>query len=125
MIEVDDLALAKAWIALQHAGRGMRDDDPRFEAHVALDVLRETDPERCWAVILKIFALDQSDHLLANLAAGPLEDLLATHGKRFIERVETLARQEPRFRFTTQMVWRNSISGPVWARLRKAATLDP
>ena len=69
--------------------------------------------------------LDRSDQLLANLAAGPLEDLLAQHGERFIERVETLARQEPRFRFTLQMVWRNAISAPVWARLRKAATLDP
>ena len=125
MTEASDLALAKAWIALQHAERRMRDDDPRFEAHVALDELRATDPERCWSVILKIFEQDQSDKLLANLAAGPLEDLLATHGEHFIERVETLARQEPRFRFTIQMVWRNSISAPVWARLRKAATLDP
>ena len=87
--------------------------------------LQTSDPERCWSIILRIFALDRSDHLLANLAAGPLEDLLAAHGERFIERVETLALQEPRFRFTTQMVWRNSISAPVWARLRKAATLDP
>ncbi len=84
-----------------------------------------TDPERCWSVILKIFEQDQSDHLLANLAAGPLEDLLVTHGERFIERVETMARQQLRFRFTIQLVWRNAISAPVWARLRKAATLDP
>ena len=125
MNEADDLELAKAWIALQHAERRMKDDDPRFEAHVTLDEIRTTDLERCWSVILKIFMLDRSDQLLANLAAGPLEDLLAQHGERFIERVETLARQEPRFRFTLQMVWRNAISAPVWARLRKAATLDP
>ena len=122
----DDLALAKAWIVLHHAGlRGMRDDDPRFEAFIALDELRRSDPERCWSVILKIFEQDQSDWILSNLGAGPLEDLLADHGERFIERVETLARQEPRFRFLTQMVWRNSISAAVWARLRKAANLDP
>jgi hypothetical protein len=101
------------------------DDDPHFEAHIALDDLLRTDPERCWLVILRIFEEDQSDWLLSNLAAGPLEDLLVRHGERFIERVETLARQEPRFRFLTQMVWRNAISAPVWARLRKAATLDP
>ena len=125
MNETDDLGLAKAWIALQHAERRMKDGDARFEAHIALDELRTSDPERCWSVILRIFEQDQSEKLLANLAAGPLEDLLATHGERFIERVETLARQEPRFRFTIQMVWRNTISEPVWARLRKAATLDP
>jgi hypothetical protein len=123
--ETDDRALAKAWIDLQRAERGMKDDDPRFAAHVALDELRTADPERCWSVILMIFELDQSDRLLANLAAGPLEDLLVTHGERVIGRVETLARQEPRFRFTIQMVWRNAISAPVWARLRKAATLAP
>lgn len=121
MTEADDFSLARAWIALQHAERGMRDDDPRFEAHIALDALRTTDPERCWSVILKIFEQDQSDKLLANLAAGPLEDLLATHGERFIERVEALARQEPRFRFMVRMVWRNSISTAVWRRLQRAA----
>ena len=117
MIETDDLALAKAWIAEQQARKS-------GEAYDALDDLLRTDPERCWLVLLRIFEEDQSDWLLSNLAAGPLEDLLAKHGERFIERVETLARQEPRFRFTIRMVWRNAISAPVWARLQKAATLD-
>ena len=125
MIETDDLALAATWIALQYAKSDSREHEAKFWSFEEMARLQTSDPERCWSIILRIFALDRSDHLLANLAAGPLEDLLAAHGERFIERVETLARQEPRFRFTTQMVWRNSISAPVWARLRKAATLDP
>jgi hypothetical protein len=125
VIETDDLALAATWIALQYAKSNSQEHETKFWSFEELDRLQASDPERCWSIILKIFALDQSDHLLTNLGAGPLEDLLAGHGDRFIGRVETLARQEPRFRFLTQMVWRNSISAPVWARLRKAATLDP
>src|SRR5262245_21265456 len=122
MIETDDVVLAEAWIALQHAKRGSDDHDAKFWSHEEMHRLRESDPERCWLVILKVFEQARtSDFVLSNLAAGPLEDLLADHGERFIERVETLARQEPRFRFLTQMVWRNSISTAVWARLRKAA----
>ncbi len=125
MIETDDLALAATWIALQYAKNNSQEHEAKFWSFEEMARLQASDPERCWSIILKIFAQDQSDYLLANLAAGPLEDLLAQHGERFIERIETLARQEPRFRFATQMVWRNSISAPVWARLRKAATLDP
>ena len=125
MIETDDLALAATWIALQYAKINSAEHTSKFWSFEEMARLQTSDPERCWAIILKIFALDQSDHLLANLAAGPLEDLLAAHGERFIERVETLARQEPRFRFLTRMVWRNSISAAVWARLRKAANLGP
>jgi hypothetical protein len=119
MNDVQDSLLAKAWIGEQY-------NRQEIEALKVIHDLRKTDPERCWSVILKIFEQAQSDDfVLGNLAAGPLEDLLADHGERFIERVETLARQAPRFRSLAQMVWRNSISGPVWARLRKAATLDP
>jgi hypothetical protein len=125
MIETDDLERATTWIALRYTRSGSAEHDAKFWSFEAMDRLRDSNPERCWSVILKIFEQDQSEKLLANLAAGPIEDLLATHGERFIERIETLARQEPRFRFTIQMVWRNSISAPVWARLRKAATLDP
>jgi hypothetical protein len=116
--ETDDLALAKAWIAEQHA----RKSGGAFDT---LADLLGADPERCWRIIVKIFEEDQSDWLLSNLAAGPIEDLLARHGEHFIARIETMARQVPRFRVTIQGVWRNSISAAVWARLRKAANLDP
>jgi hypothetical protein len=126
VIETDELALAATWIALQHTKSNSRAYEEKFWSFEEMDRLRRSDPERCWSVILTIFDQARTDDVvLSNLAAGPLEDLLADHGERFIGRVETLARQEPRFRFTTQMVWRNSISAPVWARLRKAATLDP
>jgi hypothetical protein len=121
MGEVEDSLLARQWIDRQRVR-----EEGNLDALEAIDGLRRTDPERCWAVILQIFDRARADDaMLSNLAAGPLEDLLADHGERFIARVETLARQEPRFRFTTQMVWRNSIALAVWARLRKAANLDP
>jgi hypothetical protein len=60
-----------------------------------------------------------SDRAFAVLAAGPLEDLLAYHGSEFIDRVETEARRNPRFRDLLGGVWRNTITDDIWARVEK------
>jgi hypothetical protein len=63
------------------------------------------DPETAWLVILRIIEHDLTPEQMANLAAGPLEDLLSLHGPNFIDRVETEARRNPRF---------NNLLGGVW-----------
>ena len=65
----------------------------------------------------------ESDFLLSNLAAGPLEDLLVEFDDQFIDRIEKCASQSPRFRFMLSMVWKNDISEPVWERVRRASTV--
>src|ERR1700745_3001863 len=39
---------------------------------------------------------DLNDETLAGLAAGPIEDLLSKRGPAYIDRVESLARENPR-----------------------------
>lgn len=78
------------------------------------------DPELCWRLILAVLASDSDEHMIAALAAGPLEDLLTQHGTDFIERVESKAAQNPLFRRMLAGVWRNAIAQDVWDRVLAA-----
>jgi hypothetical protein len=111
--------LADGWIALQRAPKQERDD--LFWAFETLDALLDGDPESAWRVIDLIWRRDQSDFMLAHLAAGPVEDMLVRHGAAFIERIYETARKEPVFRKMLGAVWRNSITEPVWQRLKQIA----
>ena len=115
--ELDNLA--NGWIALQGASR--QEHDALFWAFETMHALVDRDPETAWRVIDLIWRRDQRDVILANLAAGPVEDLLARHGAAFIERVCLTARREPVFRKLLGAVWRNSIAEPVWQRLKQIA----
>lgn len=83
----------------------------------------DRDPERCWELILAVIDLDDADPVLAALAAGPLEDLLAAHAERFIARIEGRARCDGAFRRMLRHAWRNAVSDPIWARM--LAARDP
>ena len=56
--------------------------------------------------------------MIAVLAAGPLEDLLAKRGEDFIDRVEELARKDPKFNDLLGGVWRNTMTDEVWQRVQ-------
>jgi hypothetical protein len=78
------------------------------------------DPERAWYFIL--YAPDDprcAEHF-GVLAAGPLEDLLSFHGAAFIDRVEALAHQNPKFAFLLGGVWQFQMSDEIWARVQLA-----
>lgn len=120
MVDKSDLGVAKAWIALQYAEQKSEAHASNFWAYTMLDDLLDSDAERSWEVIQRIQDEDSSDFVLSNLAAGPIEDLLAKCGERFIDRVEICARSSDRFRFMLGMVWKNNIPEPIWARIQKA-----
>lgn len=92
-----------------------------YWAFSRLDELVRSDPEVAWNVIGVIYQLDSTDQILANLAAGPVEDLLVYHGDRFIDRVETLAKSDAIFRKLLGAVWQNEIPESVWKRVRAVA----
>jgi hypothetical protein len=79
---------------LAHAMTTTRDgtDAEHFEAHEELDQLVSDDPERAWPVIREIVRRisPEDEDILAYVAAGPLEDLLARHSDTFIDRIEEL-----------------------------------
>jgi len=116
----DLIALADAWIALQRATK--QEHEALFWAWESIHGLVDRDPETAWRVIDLIWRRDQDDWILANLAAGPVEDLLARHGPAFIDRIYLTARREPVFRKLLGGVWgRNRIAAPVWQRLKEIA----
>jgi hypothetical protein len=63
---------------------------------------------------------DPTHATFQNLAAGPLEDLLGSHGAELIEQVEVEARRNPSFNLLLGGVWQNEISNEVWARIQAA-----
>lgn len=60
------------------------------------------------------------DRDIAYLAAGPLEDLVTKHGPILIDRIETAARQDRRFRYLLSGIWGSDRTDPeVWKRIQK------
>jgi hypothetical protein len=68
---------------LTHAKITTRDgtDAEHFDAHEQLDELVTNEPERAWPVICEIIRRisPEDEDILAHVAAGRLEDLLARH----------------------------------------------
>jgi hypothetical protein len=77
-------------------------------------------PEEAWVMILRLVELSPDDRVLANIAAGPLEDLLGLHPYVFIDRIEQLARSDATFRRCLSGVWGwSSIPEDVQVRMRR------
>jgi hypothetical protein len=116
--ELDEIVTA--WIAGQQANRR----SPEYEANwwalseVAYWAIEGTG-DQLWQFVLETYKRDLPDQVIAVLAAGPLEDLLAKRGPNFIDRVEELARKDPKFNHLLGGVWRNTMSEEVWERVQK------
>ena len=115
--------IARDWI---HYQRLFCADDPEADAYMDsgwdLTELVTTNPfPGLEAIKLALHLLsDEADNelLLACLAAGPLEDLLAYQGETIIDAVEAEARRNEAFRALLRGVWRNSMTSDVWARVQ-------
>lgn len=108
-----DAQLVNDWIRLYSAG--IREAESACEGFYELV---QNDPEAAWACIIEVCRLTDNEKVLSNLAAGPLEDLLTYHGSKFIDRVETKARQMPAFTYTVKGVWKNAMEPEIWERVR-------
>jgi len=94
---------------LAHAITTTRDgtDAEHYDAREQLDELISDAPERAWPLICEIIRriAPADEDILAYVAAGPLEDLLARHPHAFIDRIEELAINDAHFRRTVSGVW--------------------
>ena len=98
---------------------------PATKGSSTVDELVRQEPEVGWATILAILEridAEPSSRLFQVLAAGPVEDLLADHGETFIERVESEARNNPRFNLLLGGVWQNAMPDHVWKRVQACRT---
>ena len=118
---MDETELSKvvdAWIAGESASRGSPEYETNWWAISEVsDWSLERNGELLWRFILAAYKRNLPDKVIAVLAAGPVEDLLAKEGPDFIDRVETLARQDPKFNYLLGGVWRNTMTDDVWQRV--------
>lgn len=119
--KVDMPKLVKDWIALQYAEAGSQTHKDNFWAFTTLSDWCEEAPDLCWEAVGEIRRTDGSDKILANLASGPLEDLLVQHGPQYIDAIEKLASHDEQFRKLLGAVWQNNIADDVWVRLKRVA----
>jgi hypothetical protein len=119
---MEDVELTKvvdAWIAAQtaEAGSVKREHNEWAIDHLISSAL-DADGDFLWSFVRTAYQRDLPDRVVAVLAAGPLEDLLAKRGTEFIDRVEELARKDPKFNDLLGGVWRNTMSDEVWQRVQ-------
>ena len=108
------MELIEAWIKY-HAQETRVPD--LFWAWEELENLVDDSPDDAWRIILEIAQRTDNQLVQANLAAGPLENLLVKHGIDFIERVETATHQVPAFTRVILGVWKNSMDEDIWNRV--------
>jgi hypothetical protein len=113
--------IAQTWIEIDRLPEDSEELDAKFWAFERLSNLVRHDPEEAWKVIEAMRRLDRSDAILANIAAGPLENLLVYHGDKFIDRFEILAQSDQQFRKLLGAVWQNDMSDALWIRVKAIA----
>ena len=73
-------------------------NNEHFWAFEAVDDLVKQQPEQAWDIIVELVNNCPNDQVLANIAAGPLEDLLYAGAAQFIDRIENFAAESDAFR---------------------------
>lgn len=123
-VPIDDArwdALISAWIAFAESDKRPSDHDATGWAESAVSDWRYDEKhEAVWEFIIRSFEREMSDRALAFLASGAVEDLLADFGEIYIDRIEELARKNPRFNYLLGGVWKNGMTDDVWTRVQKA-----
>ncbi len=113
--------LIEAWLVAGRSGKGVAESDPGWWAISAVIMFPiKKEHEALWEFVIRTFEREMSDEAFGALAAGPLEDLLGFFGELYIDRVEELARKNPRFNYLLGGVWKHLSTDDVWRRVEKA-----
>ena len=73
-------------------------DDELLWAFSEVNEITVMDAERGWSITRALIAAAPDDQTLGYLAAGPLEDVLEVHGVQLMDRIESLAHHDKKFR---------------------------
>lgn len=102
-------------------GENVPIDHPDEWTWALFDDLVHLHPDLGLAATRVALAACESPEDVANVAAGPLEGLIAEHGPALIDQIEALAETAPRFAYALTGVWRQGNSGSLlWARVEAA-----
>lgn len=84
----EELRVAHSWLEVQR----------HWWAWEQVHRLSEGDPHAAWSLLGTLVDLADSDELLGDIGAGPLEDFVRAHATQFIRELEMKAATDPRFR---------------------------
>ena len=77
-------------------------------------------------VILEALPSFKANLEIAQLAAGPMEDLVTQHGERLIDEIEREAAKNEGFRYLLSGIWGQTHVPPeVWRRIQSAVEPGP
>ncbi|HED35053.1 MAG TPA: hypothetical protein ENJ08_12715 [Gammaproteobacteria bacterium] len=110
--------LSYEWIKAVDAHEASPGDDEGAIDYI-MDLAYDENFDELWAFIKYTYKLEINDKVAGVLAAGPLEDLLAKKGEFYINEIETLSRQDPKFKDLLGGVWQNEMSESLWQRVCK------
>lgn len=99
----------------------------QWSSFEVLDLCMDGPWDRLWQLVQAIVLLpgEPEPVVLATIAAGPLEDLLAKAGPDYISAVENLAQSSPTAARMLTGVWKSSIEPDVWNRVVKFCRTVP
>jgi hypothetical protein len=107
--------IVDAWIAYYTAAKGSPERKENWWAvETEMNWMADSQAELLWEFVNVAYKRELPDNVIAALAAGPLENLLADHGPQYIDRVVTLARQAPKFNYLLGGVWKGRMPDEVW-----------
>ena len=110
--------IVDSWIAYHMAAKGSPERKEHWWAvEKEMDWMASSQPELLWKFINVAYKREIPEIVVASLAAGPLENLLADNGSEYIDRIETLARQDPKFNHLLGGVWKGGMADEVWQRV--------
>jgi hypothetical protein len=100
------------WIEFQRTGK------PELEwSNDDLIDLANENPEAAWERIIQIIDLEASEQIITSLAGGPMEDLLAEHGTKFLNRIEALSGNNLVFARLIKQIWIDELPTEVKNRI--------
>ena len=108
----DVSALGAAWLDHDRTGR-----ETRFWAWERVNDVIRSQPVTGWLLVRRLIAGATDDLQIMSVAAGPLEDFLASHSVAMIDRVLDAARSDPRVMLALGGVWKNAIADEDWRRI--------
>lgn len=101
-----DDEIVEIYLAWCEAEEAQESDTPVAKAWEVMADLADDDPERGWALLLRVIALAGMEReTLCAAGSDCLENLFRNHGPRFIDRIEHEARCDPKFRRALACVW--------------------
>lgn len=116
--------LAERYLAYLRAGEDEApppDDHPDAWTSDLFFELTQDHPELGLAATVETIRICDTPEDVAVIAAGPLEDLIATHGAVLIDEIEDRAVRDPRFAYALTGVWPQGRDGTLlWARVEAA-----